>query len=125
MKILTKFIIIQAILILFTATNNSKAYCASTVIEKYGYHVALKWRKTGNKLKVEGFIRDGKVCKKMDIALHMINKKDNGAAYIRKSINYHTTNGLKFKGEDDCYTSGMVSSNKNWFVGSLSIDCKN
>lgn len=111
-----------AIAILFFVISGV-CYGASDVIEKNGYRVALKWKKSGNKLIIDGMIKEGKPCKNLEISTAMRSDK-GGYAHFVNTMNYQILSGMKFRNSDNYYSSEKFSSNKDWRVSGLNIRCE-
>jgi hypothetical protein len=121
MKILFVILILQLL-----PVSCLTKYCqarAFDVIDKDGYHIAIEWQTSKNKLYLKGIIKDGQLCNRLNISLYLEN--NNGSTvHINRQIIYQITTGTSFSGNDEFYSSQRISSDKDWFVSSLYLDCK-
>ncbi len=96
--------------------------CAAKRFSQNGYKISMKWRQSNNKFMVKGTVKNGKVCRQLNLLVEFINLGDRTSTIsIKEPISYQSTNGVKF------YTQDRIDSNtefKNkWVVDSLKIKC--
>ena len=102
MFIRNQLFLLATVMIVISGLSASAIAKSSTIINKDGYRVAIDWKINRNTLRVRGMIKEGKLCKRLNISLFLKNKK-GGSVHIEESVSYHTRNGIQFKGSDDYY----------------------
>lgn len=112
--VLSAFFLIPTIA--FAATKHSE-------FNKNGYQISVYYNQKRDTLEVNGYIKDGKSCKQLNVDIFFRNSEDGHKGHIAFPLNNYKPHGRKYKSSDKIYSKHKNKS--DWYVDSIYTKCLN